>query len=193
MRGFTLIELLISVLIIGIITTLVIVRYKEFDSTVLLKSAAYEVAFTLRETQVQSVSAARGAGNNFDYPRGLSFTPGANTYVSFQFQSPTSSPFYDQPTAVDLKTITLDRSMVISDVCVTVGVAETCSPGITRLDISFKRPEFRALFYAVDGGGGQFPGIIEKAKIKVHSPTNPANVFWVIVSQLGQITVAKQP
>ena len=72
MRGFTLIELLISVLIIGIITTLVIVRYKQFDSTVLLKSAAYEVAFTLRETQVQSVSAARGAGNNFDYPRGLS-------------------------------------------------------------------------------------------------------------------------
>ena len=59
-RGFTLIELLICVGIIGILTAIVIFKYKSFDSTILLKSAAYEVSLALRDTQVKSVSATRG-------------------------------------------------------------------------------------------------------------------------------------
>lgn len=68
-RGFTLVELLISIAIITVITAIVVVRYRQFDSTVLLKGAAYEIALALREAQIQSVSAVRDVGNNFRYRR----------------------------------------------------------------------------------------------------------------------------
>ena len=68
-RGFTLVELLITFAIIAIITGIVLVKYKAFDSTVLLKSAAYELSLNLRETQAKSVSVRGdgGSGINFRY------------------------------------------------------------------------------------------------------------------------------
>lgn len=188
-RGFTLVELLISIVIIGIITTLVIVRYREFDSTVLLKGAAYEVALTLREMQVQSVSASRGTGSNFEYPRGVTFTPNTNTYTSYEFPDIdiNATPRYIGGTQSSnlIRTFTIDRSMYVKDVCVEVGGNWECSP--SRLDIAFRRPEFKALYYA-EGVGGT----ITSALVKVSSPTNPDNVFLVEVSLLGQISVCME-
>lgn len=192
-RGFTLIELLISIAIITIITAIVVVRYKQFDSTVLLKGTAYEVALAIRDAQVQSVSATRTTGGLFKRPFGVTFTPGQNTYTRFEFNSAVIDDFpkYDGISSNDIQAVTLDRGMTISDVCVTVGATETCKATIARLDISFQRPEYKALFYA-DQGGSKFPGSIDSVKIKLSSTANPANVFVVEVSQLGQISVSKQ-
>lgn len=186
-RGFTLIELLICVGIIGILTAIVIFKYKSFDSTILLKSAAYEVSLALRDTQVKSVSATRGNSNSFDYPYGITFTPNSKTYTGFQFTSTTVYPKYDgSVNAVDIGTVTFDKAIEISDVCVN---GNDCSP--TRLDISFKRPEFKAIFY-VPGNSDPQNDAITDATIKVNSTTNPSNVFLIKVSKLGQISVEKQ-
>jgi prepilin-type N-terminal cleavage/methylation domain-containing protein len=194
-RGFTLIELLISVAIIGILTTIVVLKYKSFDSTVLLKSAAYEAALTLRESQIKSMSAVRGT-NSFDFPRGVAFTRGSQTYLAFIFNSTlaTEYPRYDKTDpdpdyATSLATTTIGRSVQVSDLCITTGVGETC--GLTRLDISYKRPEFKAIFYVPTNTEAQNK-LISSAKIKFNSANNPTNVFVVTVSQLGQISVGKQ-
>ncbi len=195
--GFTLIELLISVAIIAIITAIIVAKYKAFDSTTLLKSAAYEIALALRETQIRSVSALRHDDENFDNPYGISFTPLQNTYKIFQFKPPKVYPpvypNYDTSTyAEDMSTVTLNRSMRIVDVCVDVSGIESCeSDGIDRVDVSFRRPEFKAYFY-VPGKSQAQNEAISNVVIKVDSSNNTTNVFKVIVSRLGQISVQKQ-
>ncbi len=192
-KGFTLVELLISIAIIGIVTTIVLVKNGSFESTSLLKSAAYEIALSLREAQIKSVSSTRGSGS-FDYPFGVTFTPSQTTYKAFQFGSSTANPVYydiSDPSpdyASDLMTFTVGKGLQIYDVCMTIGVSEDC--GIDRLDISFRRPEFKALFYAVKGGS-TYSATITSAKIKVNS-AGGTNVFVVEVSQLGQISVLKE-
>ena len=71
-KGFTLIELLISIGVLGILTAIVLVRHGAFESTTLLKSAAYDLALNLRDAQVRSVSASK-AGGSFAVPFGVSF------------------------------------------------------------------------------------------------------------------------
>ena len=189
--GFTLIELLISVAIIGVITGIIVLKYRAFDSTTLLKGAAYEIALALRETQVRSVSALQHDDKNFDNPYGITFTPSQKTYTVFEFNSTSEYPYYDVPesnpdTAEDMSTVTLDRGMRIVDVCIN---DTDCSP--SRVDISFKRPEFKAYFY-VPGKTQPQNEAISNAVIKIDSTNNTGNVFKVIVSRLGQISVVKE-
>ncbi len=188
--GFTLVELLISVAVIGIVTALALAKYSTFDSTVLLKAAVYEIALGLRESQVKSVSVVKN-GASFDYPYGMSFSLGSATYTAFQYQDATAYPSYDGSLLVNvIRTFIIGRSMVISALCVTVSGTETCySSGSYRLDVSFRRPEFKALFYATDGTS-PLSTTIESAKIKVMS-SKGTKVFSVEVSSLGQISVRK--
>lgn len=192
--GFTLIELLISIAIITIITAIVVVRYKQFDSTVLLKGAAYEVSLAIRDVQIKSVGAQLSSGG-VKLLYGIHFVPNQTFYKQFSFD-PSIFPivtnpnfvYYDSVHTADMLTTTLERRMTISDICVTSGGTEKCSAdGVTSLDISFQRPEFKALIYA-DGSSGPFT----EAKIKINSATEPTRVFVVTVSQLGQVSVSKQ-
>lgn len=188
--GFTLVELLISVAVIGIVTSIALVKYGTFDSTILLKSAAYEIALGLREAQVRSVSVVKN-GASFDYPYGMTFSLGLATSSAFQYKSPTAYPSYDGTSLVDVvRVFTIGRSMTIHEICVTVSGTETChSTGSFRLDISFRRPEFKALFYATDGTT-PLSTTIESAKIKLKS-SKGNKIFGVDVSSLGQISVKK--
>ncbi len=193
-NGFTLVELLISVGIITVVSTIVLLKYSSFDSGVLLKNTAYEVALALREAQAKSVSGSHDGGGDARYPFGVTFTPDSKKYTIFRFASSTGDPYYDVggagSYATGLSTTTIERSMYVSDVCVNAGGADACdsddSEDISHLDISFRRPEFRALFHAEGYSGTQ--ANIQSAKIKVGS-TNGTDVFVVEVSRLGQISV----
>ena len=87
--------------------------------------------------------------------------------------------------------------MEVQSLCVErSGTGWSCSSpdnfaNIDKLDISFKRPNFNAIFYASKNGTA-LTGIIISAKIIVKSP-NGSDKYAVIVSGLGQITVKKEP
>ena len=187
-KGFTLVELLVSVAIIGVVSSIVLFKYNSFDSTVLLKGAAYEIALSIREAQVKSVSGAR-TGTSFDRPYGVTFTPNQKTYTAFRFEDSIAYPNY-AGTVTNLNTFTLGGTMQVSDICIIVGTIETCETGITRLDVSFRRPEFKALFYAEGYGGTQ--ANIESAKIKVSAGNSAFSGFVILITQFGQISVYKE-
>ncbi len=209
--GFTLVELLISVGIISIVSAIVLVKYSSFDSTVILKGQAYEIALGLREAQIKSVSVVRN-GVGFDYPYGMSFSPGAPTadlpdskkYFAFLFSnsSPSVRPYYDVAEdapdfATKLQEFPIPRNMYVSDICIKIantGNTWTCSSTggtIKRLDIAFRRPEYKALFYAESSDGGSFSNSIIGAKIRIQSP-NGTNVYVVKTGLFGDITVCKE-
>lgn len=195
--GFTLIELLICCAIITIVSAVVLVKYKAFDSTVLLKGTAYDIALTLREAQVKSVSVLRN-DTNFDYPYGVTFDVASpaeqKLYRIFQYKSATISPKYDGTSlAEDIQEFTIGRTMRVREVCVTDPPAtEVCSPThLQRLDVSFRRPEFNAIFYAQGYTAGSQEDI-ESARIKVDSTGGTAGAFVVTITKFGQISVSKE-
>jgi prepilin-type N-terminal cleavage/methylation domain-containing protein len=55
-RGFTLIELMVTITIVVLVTGIVLVQYSSFNSSVLLTSQAYQLAFDLREAQSLAIS-----------------------------------------------------------------------------------------------------------------------------------------
>ncbi len=198
-RGFTLPELLICIAIIGIVTSMTLVKYSAFDSTVLAKSAAYEIALTLREAQINSVSVRRGDDDGtavFSYPYGVHFVKGESGYTAYVYEDSDkdANPMYDvgiadpgDEIAREIGTFTLDRGMAIEEICINGG---TCN--IETLDISFKRPEFNALFRAINDGGTILGNDnIQSATIEVKSPAGVLS-FIVRVSTLGQIEVYKK-
>lgn len=206
--GFTIIELLITVSIIAVITTVVLVRYVSFDSTVILKNEAYEIALLLRESQAKSVSVYRNTAASdenaaFNYPYGMSFNTSEDvkhSYISFIYrdEDPDVNPRNDivdggdPDDSVALQTgfFDLGQSMQIEDLCYVVVDSSLCT-GTVRLDISFRRPDFQALFHATNAGPTD---IIEMARIKLSATREGAGtgIFVVEVSRLGQISVYRE-
>lgn len=196
-RGFTLVEVVIVVAIIGLISAIIIPRYAMFDSTTLLNSAAYDIASSIRQAQVYSLS-VRGSSSFFDYPFGVSFNteslaadPDHNVknYILFQFEDETAWPEYNLVDTQNILVTPLERTMEIHDLCVEASGNVVCD-GIDRLDVSFRRPEFEAIFH-IEGSSPINDTAIESAYIKLKSSTG-SNVWMVRVGLFGDISVCQE-
>lgn len=197
-KGFTLVEIVIVVSIIALISAIIIPRYFMFDSTTLLNSAAYEVAATIRQAQVYSLS-VRGDSLFFNYPFGVSFNtetaaldPDHNitNYILFQFEEENEAlrPEYNLVDTRNVLVTGFERTIQIHDLCVQVSGIVECDD-IDRLDISFRRPEFEAIFNVE--GTPIDEGDIEAGLIKLTSTTG-SNVWVVRVGLFGDISVSKE-
>ena len=192
LTGFTLIELLISAAIITTITSIVLVRFNAFDGTTLIKNLAYDVGTSIREAQIYSVSVVNVVGGTtptFRYPYGIHFVPGGTSYTFFRYndigvlgEMPQYNPT-GPDTITNLNVLDLGGSMEVIDICAVNAGPDDCS--VTSFDVSFRRPEFSALFNAPPLSSSA----ISAAKIYLHSTRSPSNVWIVEVKLLGQISV----
>jgi len=195
-QGFSLLEVLITAAIIGIITSIVAVKYGSFNNVVLLKNQAYEVALDLREAQVFAVSSS-GRSDQFREDYGLYFsTNNPQQYILFQDQGTTiengrNVAYYD----VDLNEMigmphNVDSRFKLKRICVNiVSTSNLCPIELNDLAITFKRPDFDSQFASVDGGS-KGVGAISNARLEfTNSFETDASVRTVIVSSVGQIAV----
>lgn len=186
-RGFSLVELTVSIAILVLIISTVVVRFTTFDSLIVLRTLGHEIGLSVRKAQSYSLSVL-GSTGDFETPYGVTFTPTNTSYALFAYSGNASRPFYDTGggNASVLETYTLGSNFRINDVCVIVSSVENCA--ITRLDISFVRPEFTSLFYVPSFSEPQ-NAAIEAGVIKIESVRDSTVVGRIEVGYTGQISV----
>jgi prepilin-type N-terminal cleavage/methylation domain-containing protein len=77
-KGFSLLEMLVVLAIFGILTSVTVYSYGKFNNNVIMTNLAYEVALTVRQAQVYSLSTRAlednlGNFSNFDVAYGVFF------------------------------------------------------------------------------------------------------------------------
>lgn len=178
-RGFTLLELLVIMSVMLAVSSLVLMRHKEFRANILLRSIAYEVALTIRQAQVYGLGIKEYQGISdpllaFQIGYGAHFeTATPTTFILFADLDDDRTYVAASDNIIQLLTLTGGNTIV--DLCAGAGVNVGC--GRTTLDIVYERPEPDAYISASQG----------TATIRIQSPNNEERV--VSASITGQILV----
>jgi type II secretory pathway pseudopilin PulG len=183
--GFGLIELIVSISILILITTLVLVNQNAFNSAILLRSQAYELALQLRTVQLNAVSAADEAGaGTFRSVFGVHFNTA--TPQEYKLFRDTGNYYYDGlgeefglqgslDPRFEIRAIRADGAVVAGG----------------ELSVVFERPNFDARFFDTPGEINALDvGRVEIEVARVGEAGTTADVLrTVVVTSAGQISV----
>jgi len=175
-KGFTLIELLVTISIFIILTSVVLAKYRTFNTNAGFANATEDIVTALRQTQVYGIG-AKGESGLFTVPYGVYFDTGTPSQIKL---------FADRNATPDGKYVALDDSPVIETVSWQNGIiitavncgASACSGG--RLHVTFKRPNVDAVIR--DDNGVQY----EYATVVI---TNGTKTSTVVITKAGQISI----
>jgi prepilin-type N-terminal cleavage/methylation domain-containing protein len=189
--GFTLIEMLVVIGIMTVVSGVVLANNSRFGGQVLLQNLAYDIALSIRQSQVYGISVQRfGTAATFAPAYGMYFNVSSpTTYVLFGDVTPNG--IFD--TGETVQSTTIQSGFSISELYATVGGVETA---VNSLNITYRRPDPDAYItinntvLTFDDNGKLFPAgqpIQEEARIVVRSPRG--DLKDITVSFSGQISV----
>lgn len=209
--GFTIAELMVTVAIFLIITTIVISNLPKLNVRISTDLLAHDIALTIRQAQVYSLSVRQGQavgsfpGYGVHFDISSSNPSGTKEFLLFaDFDSDglyTPGEGCGQATTECLNKSTIQTANIIESLCGFSGGAGTCNPavapdGLSMLDVVFKRPEPNAIASGTDISGvlhttyPQTP--YASSEIVVTSPDGLTKKK-VIVYETGQIAVVNLP
>jgi len=182
--GFTLVELLVTISIFIVITSVAVLSNNQFNSSILLTDLGYEVALSVRQSQVFGItvkaptSCVSSSGSCvFTSGYGVHFDISApSQYILFEDKGPTPDHIYEGGAGELLETYNIGRGYTLKRLCVNGHSAST-------LDISFVRPEPEAWVSV----GGALAALTE-ADIYVQDPQKISD-REIIIAPTGQISV----
>ncbi len=150
--GFTLAEIVIVLSIVGFLTAVVIAQYRNFDSTTVLRNLAYEVALSVREAQVMTISTSNlGGGGTLltegQNSYGIYFTENSGTYAIFNDHD--SDNEYD-PSSELVKLITITQGAQITSI-VERRANDPDDHPVEWASVSFDRPHLDTTFTTYSG------------------------------------------
>lgn len=201
-RGFTIIELLVSVAIFVAMTSLIVAKFGNFNQSTLLTDTAYDIALVVRLAQTYGLSVrnvAQGSAN-FKSPYGADFdassggdacggsVSNASSLTLFADTSPAGAPdgmCGASDTSVNSYAIT--RGAKIYNLCIGADATSCHQSGntVSRLDVSFQRPNPEAVMCASNGGAPTCGYTYAEATIQ----GSDGSTRTVVIRQNGQISV----
>lgn len=186
-RAFTLIELMVSISIVVMVTSVVMVRQSAFNGAVLLRNQAYEVAFAIRQAQLLAVSGSdEGIAGAQVY--GVKFSRVAGSRQTYQlFHDKDDDGVFTPDEAVGLAG-RLDRRFEVRD----FEKVDGSSQGTNDVQVTFRRPNFDAIFHRTSGAVLSGPMYIAVAKTG-NAGTDNGTVRCVEITSPGQIQVRDCP
>ncbi|MCB9815388.1 type II secretion system protein [Candidatus Nomurabacteria bacterium] len=188
--GFGLVELMVSISIMVIISTTIIVSQSTFNSAVLLRGQAYDIALAAREVQLTAISASGDttAGQDFRSALGLSFSKKSQTdllyngvYRTFRADN---SVVYDSANEFGVPGI-LDTRFEVKNI--THDGTIFSSP--EEVSIVFQRPNFDAKFYNRFGASLDADTLFIKVGVRGRAGTSCGEVRTIEFTKTGQISV----
>jgi prepilin-type N-terminal cleavage/methylation domain-containing protein len=181
-KGFTIAEVLIVLAIIGFLTASVVAQYRDFDSATVLRNLAYEVALSVREAQVMTISTSNlGGGGVFQTTGqnsyGVAFNANAQTYTIFNDLD--NDNLYDAPGEL-VKLITISQGASITT------ISEQRSNGtvaaVTSASITFDRPHLDTSFRTSSG-------VATVVDLTINTTSKRGGSRTITVSKSGRISV----
>lgn len=176
------IELLVSISIIVLVLTITLTRQSGFNSAVLLRSEAFDMALNIREVQLGAVSAASDGSGEFRSTLGVRLTANSNEYELFRDS--------DGDNVYDLNEQYGSRGTI--DPRFEIGTIEAVgATDPSQLAVVFQRPNFDAKFYN-DATGSRIDASAVRIQIRLRGATGGScGDQWrmVEITSAGQIAV----
>lgn len=200
-RGFTIIELIISVAIFVVMTTIVVAKYGNFNTSTLLTDTAYDSALVLRLAQTYGLSVRNSgtSGTNFAVPYGVDFNLGSSycggassapgTFVLFADSNPTTPDGVCGVSDTAITPYALTRGATITGLCAGSDVTNcrTSGQAMDRLSISFVRPNPEAVIC----GTRLSSTVCTYAYAEVTLSSTNGGSRIIVIRQNGQISVTQ--
>jgi prepilin-type N-terminal cleavage/methylation domain-containing protein len=154
--GFTLLELIVVVGIIALVSVVVLANYRTYNLDASLANNAYDLALTVRQTQLYGISVKEttaGSGQ-FQTGYGLHFSTKSNSYIVYQDVYDPLLLQYDSNNATELVSVNqLPVGFTIQKICTVTTISsvltEQCvnatNTGTSFIDIEFIRPNPEAI------------------------------------------------
>lgn len=180
-RGFTLVEMLVVSAIILVITTFILFRQAQFDSTTLLRSLAYSGALSVRQAQVYGTSIRETTLGSGVFARRYGVYASAGTTDSYLlFADLDLDGEYDSGETVN--TFRIGKGYSLGRICGLTASASTLNCDLTWLTIYFTRPNTDALFKSSQSGEAYSAAFIEFM-------SEGASTRAIKITSTGQISV----
>jgi len=197
--GFSITELLVSLGIVLVLLSLVAFNQQKYTDTSALVSLADEFSLTVTQAQAYGVAVKERAPGSADFSAsyGISLSLlGSGSNIAYLFFSDRNvNKYYDGAwdcpvggTSECLEKANISRGNYIDSICVVrTNGADQCNT-VSRVDISFVRPDTEAqLVFFNNGGQVTVPQNMKGVRIVFKSPSNVTRS--VVVYQTGQISV----
>ncbi len=162
--------------------TVILTRQRAFDSAVLMRNQAYEIAFVLREAQLLAVSGVVESSNDPEAYRRYGVQLNQTTGSYFTFRDANGDGIYTTDSSGDEQigaVSSLDRRFQFASI--TAGVND-----YQIVSITFERPNFDAIFYEQDGTAAPVTGPLS---LSIQSVAGGAVVRVVSITSAGHIAV----
>lgn len=199
-KGFTLVELLISISIVSVILTVLILNQSTYTDGAALANLADEISLTISQAQTYSIAVREfSTGSNiFSSSYGLAFSllgSGSDkAYIYFADRDGNSIYSGDWSCPMGglsdecLNRADITRGNYIDSICIIRIAGEDVCDNVSRVDISFLRPNTEAqIFFFDDSGSLITMSDIKGGKITVKSPLGYTRT--VSIFNTGQVSV----